>query len=347
MSRWYIRFGIPAVLLAVLFWRTEIWRADEILDDLRWWPALAALLLNLPQLLPLTLRLQFILSRLGYSAGLGALLPLAMFGNMASSLTPAASGEALRPLFYRNNFGVPIYQGAAAVFYERAYSFYLMALSILAALALLFLPGPVLGPAAAVLILSLFHAPARLYPPFARLILWIPRLSMLQRFTDRPAVRSFMEELNKGDKLVAELFGDFRLSLRVSVATYATFFVMALQFWFILEAFNERLALHEAWALLAISYFAGTASAIPLGLGAADGVLVYFLTRFEVGGATGAAVALTVRLTASLPYGIMGLIGYWQATRSIQPSAREAARGPTSAGAEARNEVGVSRVIED
>ena len=335
MNRWYVRYGIPAALLAVLLWRTEIWNAGDLIHDLRWWPAVIALLLNLPQLLPMTLRIRIILSRLGYSVRLGSLLPLAMFGNMASALTPAASGEALRPIFYRDNFGVPIYQGAAAVFYERAYSFYLMALSTLAAVALVFLPGPVIAPAVAVLILALFHAPAWLYPPLARLLLRATEVPLLAPVTRRAAVKSLLAEVNKTDRVTATLFSDFRLSLPVTAMTYAVFFVMALQFWFVLEAFDERLSLQEAWALLAVSYFVGTASAIPLGLGAADGVLVYLLTRFDVSTVASTTIALAVRLTATLPYGIMGLLGYWQAVRLRQPTDGEAA--PESVAAETAN----------
>lgn len=325
MSRWYVRYGIPAVLLAVLLWRTKIWQADDILDDLRWWPAVIALLLNLPQLLPLTLRLRIILSRLGYRVGLGPLLPLATYGNMASALTPAASGEALRPLFYRDSFGVPIHQGAAAVFYERAYSFYLMALSTLAASALVFLPGPILGPAVAVLLLGLFYAPAWFYPPLARLLLGATKAPFLAPLTRRAVIKSLIDGVHKTDTVVATLFSDFYLSLKVAAATYAVFFVMALQFWFVLQAFDQSLSLHEAWVLLAVSYFVGTASGIPLGLGTADGVLVYFLTRFDVSSVAGTAIALMVRLTATLPYGIMGLLGYWQAARSMQPASRRSA----------------------
>ena len=42
MNRWYVRYGIPAALLAVLLWRTEIWNAGDLIHDLRWWPAVPA-----------------------------------------------------------------------------------------------------------------------------------------------------------------------------------------------------------------------------------------------------------------------------------------------------------------
>jgi len=330
MSRWYVRYGIPAVLLAVLFWRTEIWRADEILDDLRWWPAVVAVLLNVLYPLPLTARLALILRRLDHPAKLSALVPLALFANMASSLTPAASGEALRPIFYRDQFGVPIYRGAAAVFYERIYSFYLMALSALAALAVVFLPGPVLGPTVGILLLCLFHVPARLYPPSARLVLRIAEAPVLRPISRRPAVQAFMEELNKSDRVVAELFADFRLSLQVTATTYAVFLLMAVQFWFVLEAFDEGLALHEAWVLLSTSFLVGVASAIPLGLGTTDGTLIFFLTRFDVAATASTAITLLLRLTATLPSGIMGLWGFWRATRARQPVPAEQALEPSS-----------------
>lgn len=330
MNRWYVRYGIPAALLAVLLWRTEIWNAGDLIHDLRWWPALAALLLNLLYPLPLTLRPSLILRRLNHRAEMRALMPLALFANMASSLTPAASGEALRPIFYRDQFGVPLYEGAAAVFYERTYSFYLMALSALAALALIFLPNPVLGLAAAILILSLFHAPAWLYPPWARLVLWIAGLSILSALTRRPAVQSFMDEITKGDKVVAALFADFRLSLRVSAVTFAVFLLMTVQFWFVLDAFHERLALHEAWALLAISFLVGVASAVPMGLGTTDGALVFFLTRFDVSIVASTTITLLYRLTATLPAGILGLWGFWQTTR-VQVTAPAAPLPPEAA----------------
>ena len=330
MNRWYVRYGIPAALLAVLLWRTEIWNAGDLIHDLRWWPAVIALLLNLLYPLPLTLRPSLILRRLNHRAEMRALMPLALFANMASSLTPAASGEALRPIFYRDQFGVPMYQGAAAVFYERTYSFYLMVLSALAALALIFLPGPVIAPAVAVLILALFHAPAWLDPPLTRLLLRATEVPLLAPVSRRAAIKSLLDEIRKTDTVVATLFSDFRLSLRVTAMTYAVFAVMALQFWFVLEAFDQSLSLHEAWALLSISFLVGVASAVPLGLGTADGVMVFFLTRFDASAVAGTAITLLFRLTATLPSGIMGLWGFWQAAHAAPQAAAEEALEPAS-----------------
>src|SRR3989337_3995310 len=82
------------------------------------------------------LRGREVLAALGHRFKAVSLIPVSFYGNTVGFLTPAASGELLRPSLLERGFGVSLPQGAAIVLYERLFSMYLMCVSGLLAFTL-------------------------------------------------------------------------------------------------------------------------------------------------------------------------------------------------------------------
>jgi uncharacterized membrane protein YbhN (UPF0104 family) len=86
-------------------------------------------LLSLATAVPLALRGRELLAALGHRFRAASLIPVWYYGNTVGFLTPASSGELLRPSLLERGFGVPLARGAAIVLYERLFSMYLMCLT--------------------------------------------------------------------------------------------------------------------------------------------------------------------------------------------------------------------------
>ena len=56
-----------------------------------------------------------------------SMLPIQLFGQTSSTITPAASGDFVRAYMWRSSHGVPLRVGAAVVTFERLYSLFLLA----------------------------------------------------------------------------------------------------------------------------------------------------------------------------------------------------------------------------
>ncbi len=326
-------YALAGVFLAIVVWRSEIWNADETLRDVD--PVLAALvpLASLAMVPPLALRGREALIVLGHRFSALSLAPITYYGNMAGFLTPASSGEILRPALFERAFGLPLAKGAAAVLYERIFSMYIMCLTGLAALAA---TGILPAPLALGAILGLAVLPALPY-------LLLTTLNI--RFSSIKArlpifLQARIGRLDEAADALDTLWRSPRLVVSFTLLSLLVFGAMMLQFWLVVEATGEHISLAQAWVALFTASLVGVASGLPLGLGATDATLISILSAYDVDVTAGAAIALLMRLLMNLPAGILALLMYVVTLRqrAVQPIAAALAATPglASAGSERR-----------
>jgi uncharacterized membrane protein YbhN (UPF0104 family) len=71
----------------------------------------------------------------------------------------------------------------------------------------------------------------------------------------------------------------------------------------------------DGWVVVVASNLAGMASALPLGLGATDAVMVALLRAYDVDPSVAGAITVLNRCLINLPTGLLGLAGYLTALR--------------------------------
>jgi uncharacterized membrane protein YbhN (UPF0104 family) len=79
------------------------------------------------------------------------------------------------------------------------------------------------------------------------------------------------------------------------------FAVISLQYWFLAKGVSGGISFVDAWQALGISTLAAVVTLIPLGLGILDSSLAAVLDRLGLTLEQGAAVAVLVRATVTLP----------------------------------------------
>jgi uncharacterized protein (TIRG00374 family) len=302
------------LFLAIVLWRSKFWESGDALKDVEAQYFVIVPLLSLTLAIPLALRGRALLSGLGYRASTIALAPLAYYGNTVGFMTPAASGEALRPSLFRRTFGVPIAQGVGVVVFERLFSFYLLGLSCLLALSWTGdVPGWA-GPVALPLLITACLAPSVFVAIAPSLNSRLParRLGNLVPYRIRDRIRGQVKE--SGSTLS-------RLWLNATVVAFfialsaITFLVMAIQFWLIPEALGQDISLQEAWVVLTAGAMAGFLSGLPLGLGATDAVMLSLLKAYGVETTEAGQIVILTRVLINLPGGLFGLAAYLLAVR--------------------------------
>jgi uncharacterized membrane protein YbhN (UPF0104 family) len=263
-------------------------------------PLLAlAFVLNIPTGVLFVVRSHLVLVRLGYRVERRVLVPAMILGNVAGSLTPAATGELLRATALRGHARIPATDGVALVLFERGVSVYLMALGTGAAIAFVALP---VGPAAVAIggALLLCAAPA-LVPTFLRLL---PR--------GEPGGRALfaLDRLNQSRDRLTWILDDRRLLASWSAATVIILMISAVQVWLLSRSVAGGIGPAQGWVAFGGSQLAGIASLLPFGAGAMDGSLAAILRRFGATFEQGAAAAVLLRLIITIPYGIAAILCY-------------------------------------
>ena len=283
-----------------------IWRA---LQEADYGTLGAVTLLNLPFAFLFTGRSFLVLRRMGYSMPLHILTSASVLGNVAGALTPAASGEVLRLAALQRSGGVPLEDAFALVAYERLVSFYVLALSSLACIALTTLS---VGPA--LLICGLCTAGIALPWVAARLIL--PRLPRASAVTRQGAIAAGIRYGLTIMERVQWILLDLRLLIGWSFLTLAIFAVSAVQLDLLVRSVSASVSFPEAWIAIAGTAIGAIASLLPLGLGVGDGSLAAILTNFDVDIERSAAVAVLLRATGTLPLLVMALVSYVYLSRT-------------------------------
>jgi uncharacterized protein (TIRG00374 family) len=302
--------------LAIVVWRSEFWNAEDSLNDVSPAALVGVLLMCALPIIPLALRGRELLWALGYRLSAISLAPISYYANTASFLTPASSGELLRPTLLEQGFSVPAREGAGVVVYERLYSFFLLTLA--GALAFTW-TGVVPVPVAAVLI-----------PAFAVVSMGPPLLfnaSHERLPLDKPAkllpgwIRRRIGSMEQTGTSMKRLLASRRLGFTFVVTSWVVFAITILQFWLLVEGLGEEITPAQAGVVLVFGSLAGLLSALPLGLGAMDVTMVALLRAYDVETDTALGVVVLTRCLVHLPAGILGLVAYLIVLRQRPPGA--------------------------
>lgn len=296
MSRFRaVNLLIAAGLVALLLWKVNLGEVGDSLREVNAGLLVAVLALNIPVLLLFAARSDLLLRRLGHRVDPRLLLPAMVLGNVAGSLTPAASGELLRTAMLRSHADIRTEDGLALVLYERGVSVYMLALGAGLAAALVELPPAAGGPLAAAGLLLLA------VPPLA--IRLLPLLPAVPAGRQGIAWRAFRALLQVASQ-VRRLLDDLRLFVAWSALTAAILGIAVVQLWLLARSLAPGVNPAEAWLGFGASQLAAIASLLPLGIGAADSSLAALMRRFGMTLEQGTVVAILVRATITLPLGL-------------------------------------------
>jgi uncharacterized membrane protein YbhN (UPF0104 family) len=292
--RWLLLLAGSA-LFALFLWQLDLESAAEALRDAEPWALASALLLNVVLIALFGLRSHLVLLRLGHRLPLSLVVPIALVGNVAGALTPAASGEALRAAALSAHADVPVRDSVALVFFERGVSLYLLIVGTLAGAAWLALPAAWAVAAYAGLLAGVLALPV-VAPPLLRAL-----LSPLDEEVPPAGIGRILAPVRGAAGRLAMLLADWPLFIRWSLLTYAIFGVFSLQIWLLARSMTPDISAIEAWLALAVSQLATIASLVPMGVGVQDSSMAALLDRFGMTLEQGAAVALLVRVTVTAP----------------------------------------------
>lgn len=299
----YLHLALAGGLLALLLWKTDVTGVARALRDTSPLTAATVVALNAPIVVLFWLRSRLVLERLGHQLPARVLLPVALLGNVAGSLTPASAGELLRTTMLKSHAGVTAKDGFALVLYERALSVYLMALGTGIVAAFVLLPLPVAS-LIAVIAALLAALPIASGPT---LLSVLPK----RRLARGPAfLRHLVERAADVADRLEWLLRDRRLLLTWTTITGLIFGLVTAQFWLLSRALSDAVNPQEAWLAFGASQLATIASLLPLGLGAADGSIAAILRRAGMTLEQGTAVAILVRATITLPLGLAAVACY-------------------------------------
>lgn len=302
-----LHLAVALGILGLVVWRANPWELGDEYHNFEPWPATGAVLLNIPILLLMTLRGQLILARLHYTVSFLELLPISTLGNVAGSLTPAAAGELLRAPFFKERHEIPYADGLAAVVYERGLSVLVLVASTGAAAAWM-----TLGAAAAAAVTVASGLLVLAGPALAAFV-----LSRLRLAGDAPAPAAGASLVGRARGLLGRPLGSLLVLLRdpansavLGLLNLVIFSVFATQFWLVVEALGLDINGAEAWTAMGASFLAATFTFLPLGLGPMDATIAAVIGTTEHGFQSGAAAALLLRATATLPLGVAALTAY-------------------------------------
>ena len=327
MRRWLIWFPVSVGLLALLVWRTRPWEATALAGRLDLVPLAGAVALNVLIVALWAVRSAGLMRAVGWPLSFRRLVPVVSFANTVNNLTPASSGEVLRAVILKRRYGIPYERSTAVILAERFWAILIMLSTALAASVGTIIPaGPLVSGAAWLIAAALVVLPGVAYSVGIR----PGRLaeSVATRAGRVPGrLRSVSARLAAVDELLTIILTSPRRAAAFIASTLGVFVLFAAQLWLVLGALGSPLPPVGVWAALGLSIVAGVISALPFGLGAADVVLVVLLGAQGLAGTDAGAAALLLRLTSTLPLGIVGTASWIQLTggQRVPP---EDARGP-------------------
>jgi len=307
LPAWVLHLAVACALLALVVWRAHLWDLSDEYSDFDPLPAIGAVLLNAPVLLLMTVRGQLILARLGHRVPFLPLFPISTVGNVVGSLTPGAAGDLLRTPFFKERHEIPYADGLAAVIYERGFSVFVLGLSTGAAAAWMALPV-----AAAVGVTATVVGAAFAGPPVGALLLL--RLRSVLPAGEPEAGASFMRRglatLGRSVESLLVPLRDPWATAAVGLVSLAVFALMAVQMWLVVRALGFDLSPAESWTALGTALLAGILTFLPLGLGTLDATLAAMIGAAEGDFSSGAAAAVLLRATLTLPMGLAAFTCY-------------------------------------
>jgi len=307
-------YALAVVFLAVVLWRSRFWDSGDAIRQFEARDVVLVPLLSLALAIPLAMRQRLILSSLGFRFPVWSVAPITYYGNTVGFMTPASSGELLRPSLFQRIFGLPLPQGIGVVLFERVYSIFLFGLACLIALSWTGTFPRGTGVVLAPLFLAACLLPSAIVKlaPALRSRLPLDRLSRLVPHRIRDRVGDMVQE---SGATLQRLWGSPRLVAGFLGLSVGIFLIMGVQFWLIQDGMGQHLTLQEAWVVLAASAMAGVASGLPLGIGATDAVMLSLLKAYGVDTATAGSIVILTRTLINLPSGLFGLSAYLIAVR--------------------------------
>lgn len=252
------------------------------------------------------LRWEAFLRRLGIRLGVGTSLIL-YFSAFLMVITPGKIGEVFKAGLLRERFGVPLSRGVPIVLAERVYDF--LGVLLLAAAGLAAWPGPLVGlrggllaAAAVPVVLALFQ----LRPIRDRVV---------ARVAARPQLARHREGLEGAAGALGTLLAPREVSWALLLST-AAWAAECVGMWLVCRGMGLEIPVGQACFVYAAGTLVGSLSFLPGGLGGTEATIVWLLGRLAVPDATGAAVAVIIRIfTLWLAVGV-GL-AFWGPSRRL------------------------------
>lgn len=302
------RVGIALAVVVAFGWtlaRLDLAAVGSQLASARPGPlVLAALLVVLPLTLR-SMRARALLSRVGH----GDIPPvrvaaITVFGFSLSSLTPAGSGDLLRVAALRP-YGVAPSLSAAVVVYERVLDLVVLVALLAVALVWTLLPA---GQAAAVGVAATVFA----LLGAVGYAVWRPSP---ERWIARAPAR--LQRLLPDPRDAGPLF-EPRVLGRALATTGFVFATEALRPWLVIGALDLDVGFLAAWAIFTLSWLAGLASLLPLGVGSWEAACVWAFALYGVEPNAGAAGAVLLRAGVTLPALVLGLVSLGWLRKSVE-----------------------------
>lgn len=275
---------------------------------------LAALVINVPVVWLRALRAQVMIRHLQFRVPMRSMLPIQLFGQTSSTVTPAASGDYVRAYLWRSSNGVPVRVGAAVVTFERLYSLFLL---VAVSLLLILLPrhgvvgwiGVAIGLAAAT---------------FAPLIFETMPTNIERWALAKLGKARFMNRFQEGATVMVDQLRNLMKSPVLLVSTSAlsvlNFIAMGSQLWLVMLSLDHRVPITQAVAANSTSQVAGIISTLPFGIGSQDAILVTVFAGYGVTVALAASAAVLLRAATTVPLALAGLGAYLMIERNPAPA---------------------------
>ncbi len=292
---------IGLALTAVLVWRIGPSRVGASLERTNPLWLAAALALNVPVILLRTCRSHVLLRRLDARVSVWRLVTSGVVGLTLSGITPAAGGDLVRAYLWRRDDGVPVHSGALVVIVERVGSLALMAILGLSTLAL-----------------ELNGWELRVVAALSWVCLGLPWLASrlglgswaLSQVTRLPLVRRWATRLERSADEVALMGEDILLQLGFCALSALIFAVSGAQVWLLVVGLGGSVPYLGAVAGYCLSQVGGAISNLPFGLAAGDALLVLVLAQVGLAAHVGAAAAILLRVTTTLPIALAAAIAW-------------------------------------
>lgn len=310
LNRWARRktvwVPITLALLAVVVWRSKPWEAPERIRSIEPVPLAAAVALDLAIVLLWGLRSWLLFQAASRPVPLRGLLPLAALAFTVNALSPGSTGEVLRAYLLRSRYGVSYATGGAVILVERFVALFYLAASAAAAWAI---SRSGATPSTLAAAASLLAASVILPVLAVRLLGRLPELPG-RRLLGAPRSLKFGRGISRLEESLRPLVLRPKPMAGFFAVTAGIFAVFAAQLILVSASLGLALGPLEAWGALGLAMVAGVLSLLPFGLGATDVVLVTLLGITGVPVVEAGVVAISFRLTSTLPLGIAGGLAY-------------------------------------
>ena len=240
-----------------------------------------------------TLRTRLVFRRIGYQTRFLELFAVSTTSQFSSVMTPVGVGTLLAVPLLKTCFKIPLGYGTLFVVVDRLFGFYFM------------------GCFALIGILSYMTSQIKAY------LIWFPLLLFLAwaffqilRISDEGINRFGVPEY--GGNLLNHLGTDFISQSAICFSKLIYFAIIIVQFLIITWELNYSMDIMNAWMIIAVGFFAGVVSMIPMGLVSRDASILALSSYVGIPTGVGLITILLMRAVTSVPTAIIGTAcGLW------------------------------------